>query len=206
MFRRDVKGSTRYGEYCQWFHEESWKAWQARAALTAEKVAGQEAIYQVLDPIEGGWSDGPRSLYDATDGAFRRIVYAAPQQPAQSAEQDERAAHCVNTCNFYNKNRPCECPAPQSDAAAWEAVFDRVALELNCLPSSSPDGNEHVFHAIAKLRAASTQFTATQPAQTQVALTRAEIERIAGSCMDSGRYNLFMAYVDAALAKETNNG
>jgi hypothetical protein len=53
---------------------------------------------------------------------------------------------------------------------------------------------------------ASTQSTATQPAQTQVALSRAEIARIAGSCMESGRYAMFMAYIDAALAKETNNG
>jgi hypothetical protein len=36
----------------------------------------------------------------------------------------------------------------------WEALFDRVALELNCLPSSFADGNEHVFQAIEKLRTA----------------------------------------------------
>ncbi|KWD49699.1 hypothetical protein WL67_20895 [Burkholderia ubonensis] len=34
----------------------------------------------------------------------------------------------------------------------WEALFDRVALELNCLPSSFVNGNDHVFAAIAKLR------------------------------------------------------
>jgi hypothetical protein len=49
-------------------------------------------------------------------------------------------------------------------------------------------------------------YAAPQPAQTQVALSRAEIARIAGSCMESGRYAMFMAYIDAALAKETNNG
>ncbi|MFL9943667.1 hypothetical protein [Paraburkholderia graminis] len=38
----------------------------------------------------------------------------------------------------------------------WEALFDRVALELNCLPSSFADGNEHVFQAIEKLRIAPT--------------------------------------------------
>jgi len=50
MFRRDVKGSTRYGEYCQWFHEESWKAWQARAALAAEKVGTVREPYQYAQP------------------------------------------------------------------------------------------------------------------------------------------------------------
>jgi hypothetical protein len=45
------------------------------------------AIYQVLDPIEGGWSDVPQSLYDATDGAFKRIVYTVP--PAQTANTDD---------------------------------------------------------------------------------------------------------------------
>lgn len=79
---RDADDEFRPGEYEHATREFAWSMWQARAALTAEKVAGQEPIYQVLDPIEGGWSDGPRSLYDATDGAFRRIVYAAPQRPA----------------------------------------------------------------------------------------------------------------------------
>ncbi|MFM0330690.1 hypothetical protein [Paraburkholderia strydomiana] len=61
---------------------------QFLAASTSANVAqGAEAIYQILDPIEGGWSDGPRSLYDATDGAFKRVVYAAP--PAQSALTDD---------------------------------------------------------------------------------------------------------------------
>lgn len=36
---------------------------------------------------------------------------------------------------------------------SWEALFDRVALALNCLPSSFVDGNDHVFSAIEKLLA-----------------------------------------------------
>jgi hypothetical protein len=46
MYRRDVKGSDRYGEYCQWFHEESWKAWQARAALQAAPAAETVTLTQ----------------------------------------------------------------------------------------------------------------------------------------------------------------
>lgn len=268
-------------EYRNDLVQRDWEVWQARAALTAEKVAGQEPVkdaapaqstendaaeqFENLDlqnhryrnalrkimarltdlldedqfgniesivrevgvepatipanvmsaldrmctPLDESVLKGATAEADAHSMKLIRdyVLYTAPQpsQPAQSgehcvncgasvdplcacergrklaaqsAEQDERAAHCVNTCNFYNKNRPCECPAPQSDAAAWEAIFDRVALELNCLPSSSPDGNEHVFHAIAKLRAASTQSTATQPVQTERALTDEQREAI----------------------------
>jgi len=40
----------------------------------------QEAkpIYQVLEPCEDLWSDADWLTYERTDGAFKRIVYAAP--------------------------------------------------------------------------------------------------------------------------------
>ncbi|MBB5508099.1 hypothetical protein [Paraburkholderia atlantica] len=44
MYRRDFKGSDRYGEYCQWFQEEAWKAWQARAAYPQASQPNAEAI------------------------------------------------------------------------------------------------------------------------------------------------------------------
>jgi hypothetical protein len=95
-----------------------------------------------------------KSLRDTSKELICAVAEQSVDQVDDNGAIGEREAHCVNTCNFYNKNRPCECPAPQSDATSWEALFDRVALELNCLPSSSVDGNEHVFHAIEKLRAA----------------------------------------------------
>jgi hypothetical protein len=46
----------------------------------------------------------PQSILDDLDRRLAALEGAAPVEAA-------RAAHCVNTCNFYNKNRPCECPA-----------------------------------------------------------------------------------------------
>lgn len=46
-------------------------------------------------------------------------------------------------------------------STTWQPLFDRVALELNCLPSSFVDGNDHVFAAIEKLRAAAPQAGVT---------------------------------------------
>jgi hypothetical protein len=67
-------------------------AWNRRAALAAEKVAAEPvAIYQAKGSSEYLWNDVSRAEFARTDPALRRIVYAAPQQPAQSAEQDERA-------------------------------------------------------------------------------------------------------------------
>lgn len=40
--------------------------------------------------------------------------------------------------------------------AGWQALFDQVALALNCLPSSFLDGNDHVIKAAAMLAAAPT--------------------------------------------------
>lgn len=36
-------------------------------------------------------------------------------------------------------------------AEQWKALFDRMALELMCLPSSFVNGNDHVFRALEKL-------------------------------------------------------
>lgn len=232
------------GDYRNMLVQRDWEVWQARAALTAEKVTGQAVDAKRMTEIARKWMKkgsgaSPEFYWGDFYDCVREIIAAPqPSQPAQSgehcvncgasvdplcacergrklaaqsAEQDERAAHCVNTCNFYNKNRPCECPAPQSDAAAWEAIFDRVALELNCLPSSSPDGNEHVFHAIAKLRAASTQSTATQPVQTERALTAdelAEFERTVGDFEDDGEtstdYTLLLNWAQRGLLECTH--
>jgi hypothetical protein len=64
-------------------------AW-LRAALTAEKVAA-EPIYQTGNENGHVWRDVTPLDYARAD-SHKRIVFSAPQQPAQSAEQDERAA------------------------------------------------------------------------------------------------------------------
>ncbi|CAN7644579.1 hypothetical protein [Paraburkholderia terricola] len=147
----------------------SWarSAWKACAALTAEKVAGQEQpvawrVHRLAKgkvPITGGW-DGPALFKSETSAkhymheqidmggwrdAWIEPLYTAPQQPAQSAEQDERRpakSHCQNggdVCLAGNRDGIC-CPEDSCDIA---------------------DG----------VRAASTQSTATQPVQAERALT-----------------------------------
>ncbi|SDR37050.1 hypothetical protein SAMN05443245_5178 [Paraburkholderia fungorum] len=96
-----------------------------RTPQIAAPAQSGETIYQVLDPIEGGWSDGPRSLYDATDGAFRRIVYTAPQptQPAPTRHQfafaalDEAAKICDAVAERFSEEPRAQYAA---DLAAQE--------------------------------------------------------------------------------------
>jgi len=80
---------AREAQYTHEGTQMAWEGWQARAALTAEKVAGQEPVGEVTaTALEGadrgviGWYGDPLPV--------KSVLYAAPQQPAQSAEQDER--------------------------------------------------------------------------------------------------------------------
>jgi hypothetical protein len=60
----------------------------------AEKAAKAEPIYQT-QMVGNAWADVSRDEYERTVKRFpqwARIIFIAPQQPAQSAEQDERAA------------------------------------------------------------------------------------------------------------------
>jgi hypothetical protein len=84
LYRRDVPGCERYGDYCRQNVQDQWEVWQARAALTAEKVAA-EPIYQ-LRLASGDWRDQNEHSYRnnaRTCPDEVRIVYAAPQ-PAQT--------------------------------------------------------------------------------------------------------------------------
>jgi hypothetical protein len=86
---------AREAQYTHEGTQMAWEGWQARAALTAEKVAAEPVAYTTADRlkriaernrhVDTMW---PASMRDEGDIA----LYAAPQQPAQSAEQDERAA------------------------------------------------------------------------------------------------------------------
>jgi hypothetical protein len=115
-------------------------------------------------------------------------AHSTEQQPAQSAEP----CKCKQLDDWKGFHHPLCDKAP-----AQSAEQDERSTGI-CFFCGEPIDGEHESDC--------PQSTATQPVQTQAALRRAEIDRIAGSCMDSGRYNLFMAYVDAALATETNNG
>jgi hypothetical protein len=48
-------------------------------------------IYQVLEPCEASWSDTDWLTYESTDGAFKRIVYAAPL--ATPSDKQEASHH-----------------------------------------------------------------------------------------------------------------
>jgi hypothetical protein len=64
------------------------RAWNRRAALTAEKVAAEPVAIVRDNPDDiGTIIEATRPLEVGT-----QLYLAAPQQPAQSAEQDERAA------------------------------------------------------------------------------------------------------------------
>jgi hypothetical protein len=118
--------------------------------------------------------------------AYKCMTSAAPQQPAQSAEQDERAA------------------SPTDDEIIEDATeaFGRSREYSNCFGEPS---ERSLVHFVRKYmaRAASTQSTATQPVQTQVALTDEQVMSVsiingevtdykyAGNLLD-GEYPLYV--------------
>lgn len=151
--------------------------------------AALDEAAKICDAVAERFSEEPRTQYAADLAAQEIRILSAQWQEVASAQPVEQTASRGNDALFasvtdwVNTHRiPFEAQNELfrilAASATWEALFDRVALELNCLPSSSVDGNEHVFQAIAKLRAALTQSTATQPAQTQVALTPDQIDAI----------------------------
>jgi hypothetical protein len=129
-----VMGNVRAGDAAE-------AIYAALASRDAQADGGKGeavAIYQVLDPIDGGWSDGPRSLYDATDGAFRRIVYNAPQAESEGeAAQFKEALH--DRLNQY------EIPT-QLGVVAIMKVIEQVyqsftAMQAECAPREALGGD-----------------------------------------------------------------
>jgi hypothetical protein len=141
-----VSPKSNYSDYV-WIEirkaREGLSALLTRAALTAEKVAAEPVGFRTRMPgfdwvpwLTDDQATIQKAIKDAHDhGSEGEALYAAPQQPAQSAEQDERAAF-----------------------DAW----------CKSIPANRSMGPWEIWQAA---RAASTQSTATQPVQTQVALT-----------------------------------
>jgi hypothetical protein len=50
LYRRDVPGCDRHGDYCLQSVQDQWEVWQARAALTAEKARTVREPYQYAQP------------------------------------------------------------------------------------------------------------------------------------------------------------
>jgi hypothetical protein len=64
----------------------------ARAALIAEKVASEPVAWMTTDGRIATDETKNDAMANSSKAAFCIPLFAAPQQPAQSAEQDERAA------------------------------------------------------------------------------------------------------------------
>jgi hypothetical protein len=160
---------------------------EARAALTAEKVAAEptsipfsayrlKVAEECCERLMSACTDS--GCPDGVNMADWIRQLAAPQQPAQSAEQDERAAF-----------------------DAW----------CKSIPANRSMGPWEIWQAA---RAASTQSTATQPAQTQVALTQEHIRKIAeehfwgGKCTtaDDLEKAIVAALREASLAAQPVSG
>jgi hypothetical protein len=139
------------------------------AAKCMYSEASAKPIYQV-ENVDGDWSDVDWLTYESTEEGARRIVYAAPQQPAQSAEQDERV-------EAYSRgwDDALRYAAPQEPSTK---MLREMAYELQLVPNGEVVCvqfldvlRKQYKAAFNAARAASPQSTAPQPAQTQVALT-----------------------------------
>jgi hypothetical protein len=84
--------AVRDGEYVIERVSDAWRAWQARAALPAEKVAAEPVAWMTTDGRIATDETKNDAMANSSKAAFCIPLFAAPQQPAQSAEQDERAA------------------------------------------------------------------------------------------------------------------
>lgn len=164
----------------------------ARAALTAEKVAGQEPVAKMdaAKLIKQWIRDHESELnyiefarIDASlDRLMMHLALAAPQQPAQSAEQDERAVgDVVDAWDAYASDRSNEQAA---------TLF---VLAMNRLREA---------------RAASTQSTATQPVQDERALTDEQREKIAEAhdCSLDGDHKAAREILMTLLAAQPESG
>jgi hypothetical protein len=167
-----------------------------RAALTAEKVAAEPvAIWRMvranLNLIANSFANckgSAATMRDLAKDCLAKVdayLDAAPQQPAQSAEQDEPAAYLVRGLDCHNEEYATVWIKRGNAEAAAAAIY-RASITPLVVPS-----------------AASTQATATQPAQTQVALTDEQVMSVsiingevtdykyAGNLLD-GEYPLYV--------------
>jgi hypothetical protein len=147
--------------------------WQAsRAALTAEKVAGQEPVGEVTaTALEGadrgviGWYGDPLPV--------NSLLYAAPPQPAQSTEptDDEIEAMCAEHGLGPNVGKLVVKDALNRWRTAQSAEQDEPALTIE---NNNPATQKIIERWLQD---------DPQPAQTQVVLTK---EMIGAAWRDCG--------------------
>jgi hypothetical protein len=164
-----------------------------RAALTAEKVAAEPVAWMTTDGRIATDETKNDAMANSSKAAFCIPLFAAPQQPAQSAEQDERAAirqsafkeaasidaHVIAMLTADGKvsredvDEALAKVATLSPAHACAAAPQATNPDIESIQQEfyKRGFNEGRAIGAAEARAASTQSTATQPAQTQLALT-----------------------------------
>ncbi|MET3232211.1 UNVERIFIED_ORG: hypothetical protein ABIC54_004416 [Burkholderia sp. 1263] len=162
------------------------EVWEAgRAALAAEKVAGQEPVGEVTATVLEGGAQGVIGWY-GDPLPVNSLLYAAPQQPEKSAEQDERAAKVYVECREcvecghcgINDSHPTDAACGYScDWTGPSPVEDKCpgCGNENVMTSACPKCSgryRYVAEATIQARAASTQPTATQTVQDERALTK----------------------------------
>jgi hypothetical protein len=176
------------------------RAWNRRAALTAEKVAAEPVAIVRDNPDDiGTIIEATRPLEVGT-----QLYLAAPQQPAQSAEQDERAQFRAQVC--------CEVglSTERSDEEILNAlVAQRVQLRRQAR-AAEPVTLEQVKalevavchgqsgEALRLLHHMRNALAAPQPAQTQLALTDTDLEKLYWTAMNNAAD--ILRYMDEARA------
>jgi hypothetical protein len=162
----------------------AWEGWQARAALTAEKVAGQEPVATLHDDGHYTWQ-GPKP--DGFNYAgWRMEVYAAPQpahptqaEPVKDAAQ-EQSGEAIYQARMVGNTAWSDVTGDKLEACAANPNYEvrRVYAAPQLQPAQSAEQDEPCTNCgmsvdpkcaceRGRKRAASTQSTATQPAQTE---------------------------------------
>jgi hypothetical protein len=131
---------------------------RARAALTAEKVAGQEAVGEVTATVLEGADQGVIGWY-GDPLPVNSLLYAAPPQPAQSTEptDDEIEAMCAEHGLGPNVGKLVVKDALNRWRTAQSAEQDeRAALDPRDVLSDT--GNPEADRLIGRLTSADPDF------------------------------------------------
>jgi hypothetical protein len=195
-----LTGSTKDASFVQAHINQAVSEAMDRAALTAEKVAAEPVAIVRDNPDDiGTIIEATRPLEVGT-----QLYLAAPQQPAQSAEQDERAQFRAQVC--------CEVglSTERSDEEILNAlVAQRVQLRRQAR-AAEPVTLEQVKalevavchgqsgEALRLLHHMRNALAAPQPAQTQLALTDTDLEKLYWTAMNNAAD--ILRYMDEARA------
>ncbi|WAI82576.1 MULTISPECIES: hypothetical protein [Achromobacter] len=135
--------------------ENAWSKWED---CTAEQAADYERV-----PLLHDWQYEMRRLYaapQASEAVRNEALYLLREARAllPMFATAEAIGNWSEKVNRFAAGDVIDIP-PQTDkdggdAKAWLDLFWSVAKELNCLPSSFVDGNEHVLRAARQARAA----------------------------------------------------